>query len=71
MAETAAAFGMDVSRRREEPQAKRQQRTSATLRQEVVDLRERGLVPSAIADALNVSDRRVASILRELRAEAA
>jgi hypothetical protein len=41
----------------------RRRRTTDTLRAQVVALRERGLVPAAIADVLAVSDRRVASIL--------
>jgi hypothetical protein len=45
-------------------------RTTVPLRRQVAQLREHGLVPSAIADALNLSDRRVKTILRELKAAA-
>jgi len=45
-------------------------RTTVPLRQQVADLRERGLVPTVIADVLNLSDRRVESILRDLKAAA-
>lgn len=40
------------------------------LRKQVADLRDRGVVPTAIADVLNISDRRVKGILRELKAAA-
>jgi hypothetical protein len=39
---------------------KRRRRTTPTLRAQVAALRRRGMVPSAIADTLNISDRRVA-----------
>jgi hypothetical protein len=45
----------------------RQRRTTADLAGQVRALFERGLVPSAIADALNISDRRVAGILSKSR----
>ena len=45
-------------------------RTTVPLRRQVAELRERGLVPTAIADVLNLSDRRVKSILREVKAAA-
>jgi hypothetical protein len=45
----------------------RQRRTTATLRAQVVELDRRGLVRAAIADALNISDRRVADILGKSR----
>lgn len=44
---------------------KRQRRSSAELREQVVGLRERGLVLAAIADTLNISDRRVRQLLRD------
>lgn len=43
--------------------AKRHRRSSAALRAEILELHERGLIPAAIADALNVSDRRVKALL--------
>jgi hypothetical protein len=45
-------------------------RTTVPLRHQVADLRQRGLVPTAIADVLNLSDRRVNQILRELKTAA-
>ena len=48
------------------PVAKRQRRTSVELRAQVLGLRDRGLVPTAIADALNISDRRCREILSRL-----
>ena len=43
----------------------RRRRSSAQLRQEVIDLNKRGLVVAAIANQLNVADRRVKEILAE------
>jgi hypothetical protein len=43
----------------------RKRRTTRTLREQVVELRRRGLIPAAIADTLNVADRRVKEILRD------
>jgi len=45
---------------------KRQRRTSLPLRAQVLSLRRRGLVPSAIANALNVSDARVRAVLKQV-----
>jgi hypothetical protein len=39
--------------------------TSETLRAQVLALHARGVLPAAIADTLNVSDRRVKTLLRE------
>jgi len=52
----------------------RQRRSTPSLREQVLALRERGLVAAAIADTLNLSDRRVRELLngsghRENRAE--
>ena len=44
--------------------AKRARRTSETMKTKVLNLHERGVVPAAIADTLNISDRRVSEILR-------
>ena len=44
--------------------AKRARRTTETLKAKVLNLNERGVVPAAIADTLNISDRRVNEILR-------
>jgi hypothetical protein len=56
--ELAAALGVVL------PGPKRRRRTTPTLRSQVLELRARGLVPEAIADALNISDRRCRSLLR-------
>ena len=50
-----------------EDTTKRGRATTRTTEAEVLALRDRGLVPSAIADALNLSDRRVRSILAKHR----
>ncbi len=59
--ETAEEYGLVValagSRSRRRP-------TSDALREQVRALRERGLVPAAIADALQLSDVRVRRLLR-------
>jgi hypothetical protein len=47
-----------------ESHGSRQRRTSTPLREQVLALKNRGMVRAAIADTLNVSDRRVAEILR-------
>jgi hypothetical protein len=47
--------------------ARSQRRTTDELRGQVLVLRNRGLVPTAIADVLNISDRRVQAILAEAR----
>ena len=64
--ETADMYGIDLSIRKRTGQPKRRRRTSEELRRDVAELRGRGMVPLAIADTLNVSDRRVSEILREL-----
>ena len=47
------------------PKPYRRRRSSAQLAAEVVDLHKRGLVPVAIANELNVSDRRTKAILAQ------
>jgi len=47
-------------------QAKRHRRTTSSLTMQVADLAARGMVVTAIADALNISDRRTKQILRGL-----
>jgi hypothetical protein len=49
------------------PKVKRQRRTTRDLAGQVIALRGRGFVPAAIADLLNLSDRRVAEILAKSR----
>jgi DNA-binding NarL/FixJ family response regulator len=47
------------------PKPYRRRRSSRELALEVVDLAERGLVVTAIANQLNVADRRVKTILAQ------
>lgn len=64
--ETAELFGIDLRNvaARAKTDEKRTRRTTETLRAKVLNLHERGVVATAIADTLNVSDRRVVQILR-------
>lgn len=57
-------FGTDPPTR-EIKAGKQGRRTTPTLREDVMALHARGMVPSAIADVLNLKDRRVADILRK------
>jgi hypothetical protein len=64
--ETAGLFGVDlrnVSARAKSPE-KRTRRTTETFKAKVLNLHARGVISAAIADTLNVSDRRVKEILR-------
>ena len=47
------------------PKPYRRRRSSAQLTAEVIDLHKRGLVPVAIGNQLNVSDRRIKAILAQ------
>jgi hypothetical protein len=67
--EIADVYGVNMRVKKAIKKAPRQRRTTDDLRRQVIDLRERGLVQGAIADALNVSDERVRAIL--VSAEAA
>jgi hypothetical protein len=59
---------MELARlEREKPARTRQRRTTTELREQVLELDRRGMVRSAIADVLNLSDRRVAEILAKCR----
>jgi DNA-binding NarL/FixJ family response regulator len=49
------------------PRLQRQRRTTPRLREQVLELHRRGLLPAAIADQLNLSDRRVAEIIADSR----
>ena len=64
--ETVAVFGVDLRNVVAAPKTtgKRTRRTTETLKAKVLNLHERGVIPAAIADQLNVSDRRVKEILR-------
>jgi hypothetical protein len=68
---TAEMHGIDLRVKTQTGRPKRRRRTSEELRREVAELRGRGMVPAAIADTLNVADRRVGAIFRELDAVAA
>jgi hypothetical protein len=63
IAEVAGCYEMKPAfkeaKRLERSEAKRNRRSSAELKAEVLELHGRGLVPAAIADVLNISDRRV------------
>jgi hypothetical protein len=67
--ETAAAMGVDLSpstiKSMKEDKPYKRRRSSAELKAEVVDLHKRGLVAGAIANQLNVADRRVKEILAQ------
>jgi hypothetical protein len=66
VADTARAFGGKQIAVTAAPRstAKRHRRTTPNLREQVLALHARGLVASAIADTLNVADRRVREILK-------
>jgi hypothetical protein len=58
------ALARRKARKKATPQ-KRRRPTTAPMRTQVLELYERGLILAAIADTLNVSDRRVQEILRD------
>jgi len=64
--ETAGAFGVPLAGVAAAPKSKdkRQRRTTETVTAKVLNLHQRGVVAAAIADQLNISDRRVATILQ-------
>jgi hypothetical protein len=66
--ETAQVYGVNMKVKKAAPKPKRRRRTTAELRHQVLELHRRKIVPAAIADTLNVSDRRVAQILRSEQA---
>jgi hypothetical protein len=69
IAETAREYGVDLRLRKRADAPKRQRRTSAGLEQEFAQLYfERRMVLSAVADVLNISDRRAATLLKRLEA---
>ena len=72
VAEVARAYGIElVVRDADAKRPRRSRRTTAALEAQVVDLRARGLIPTAIADTLNLADRRVQEILRRREAQLA
>jgi len=67
--EIAAVYRIELNAspaRQAGPRSKRH--TRLALRQQVIELHQRGLLPTAIADALNVSDRRVKEVLSQAAA---
>jgi hypothetical protein len=63
VAAVADAAGVDLRAKPERPDASRQRRTTDELVRQVLALAAKGMLATAIADRLNVSDRRVAAIL--------
>jgi hypothetical protein len=61
--ETASVFGVEMGHVGDEEMPKRHRRTGPTVRQQVLELHGRGAVVAAIADTLNIADRRVKDIL--------
>jgi hypothetical protein len=61
----ASVCGLDLNVRKVAELPKRRRRTTGQLVEEARLLRDRGMVPGAIADVLNVSDRRVKELLAE------
>ena len=61
--ETGKLLGVDANVKRQPAKVKRQRRTTADVSAQVVELHGRGIVDAAIADTLNLSDRRVREIL--------
>jgi hypothetical protein len=54
-------------KRNGKPAATRQRRTTPDLQRQVTALRALGMVPAAIADTLNISDRRCRELIRAER----
>lgn len=59
-----AVFGTDPPEREIKAGAKRR-RMRPSVKEDILTLRARGMVPTAIADVLNLSDRRVREVLKE------
>jgi hypothetical protein len=69
VAEIAAAYSVNLRvGKRPTIQPKRQRRTTTALRDEIVQLRQSGVLVAAIADELNISERRVRELLRDSEA---
>ena len=65
--ETAAELGVELSRSTVTPARKApkfRRRTTASLTRDVREMRGRGVVVTAIADSLNISDRRVKELIK-------
>lgn len=66
VSEIAEAYGMTaLAVELAEDNGTRKRRTSNTMREQVRALQARGVIPAAIADTLNISDRRVRQLLAE------
>lgn len=63
VAEIAAAYGIDMSAKSIAPKPKRRRRTTPGIKAQVAELHARGMIPAAIADTLNLADRRVKELL--------
>jgi hypothetical protein len=63
VADVAREYKVDMRRLKKEAKPLRR-RTNDELRGQVLELTSRGVVKTAIADALNVSDRRIDAILK-------
>jgi hypothetical protein len=66
VSEIADAYGLTATAAElAETSGKRQRRTTESLRAQVIALRDRGVVPAAIGDTLNISDSRVRKLLAQ------
>jgi hypothetical protein len=63
VADVAQEYGVDM-RLKKDAKPKLRRRTNDELRGQVLELASRGVLKTAIADALNVSDRRIDAILK-------
>jgi hypothetical protein len=64
VADLAREYEVDMRRLKKEAKPKLRRRTNDELRGQVLELASRGVVKTAIADALNISDRRIDAILK-------
>jgi hypothetical protein len=68
VADVAREYEIDMRRLKKEAKPKLRRRTNDELRGQVLELASRGVVKTAIADALNISDRRIDAILKAVAA---
>jgi len=64
VADVAREYEADMRRLKKEDKPKLRRRTNDELRGQVLELVSRGVVKTAIADTLNISDRRIDAILK-------
>ena len=57
--ELAEVYGVDLTLSSKPTGPRSKKHMTPALREQILDLRERGLMPEAIADAMNLSDKRV------------